>query len=162
MKPRALLAAIVAVLLLLPAAVEARKITKKDRAVAKKAMVYLDAIAAIVEKGIDTPKKALDQLEAYVKKNTAAFQRIAVKLEAVEKELDEAEKEKFKQYLTEQPEMKRFMEAMMAFMQKHSEDQAIGNRFMKVLAMLDPQKQDKAETKAKPKPKKAEPKAQIQ
>jgi len=154
MKPKSLLAAVVAVLLLLPAAAQARKITKKDRAVAKKAMGYLGAMAKIIEKGIDKPKVALDKLEAYTKKNRAAFQRIAEKLDAIEKALDDDEKEKFKQYLTELPEMKRFMEALMAFMQKHASDQAIADRLMKILESLEPKKKDEAEAK----PKKAEKK----
>ena len=125
-------------LLALAPRAEARKVTAQDKELVRDAMKYMGAIAGIVSKAVEKPDAGLDELEVYIKKNKAAIHALAAKLERLEGELDPDAKQELEQYVQSQPETKKLMEAMMAFFQKHQQDEAKMKRITGLLQQLEP------------------------
>ncbi len=140
MKVRTLFAALAVAMLVSSGAAEARGITKKDKKVMRNAMQWIGGIANIIADGIDEPDPMISKLTKYVRKNKARIHAAGTKIDKIESELDAAAKSEWKQLVQSQPEMKKLMSSLMAFMQKHSSNKPLMDKIGKILAELDPKK----------------------
>jgi hypothetical protein len=157
MRPRAIriLGLVLAVAVLLAGAVApaaARARTGADDAALKTLLVHATAMATILEEKLETPKEALDALEAYKKKNGKKIRKALTKVFTIGHELDEGLRADWDSALGTSPEAMRLIVAIFGFSGKHSDDAATTARFD---AMLDDLKAElsKAETAAAPKAK---------
>jgi len=74
-------AVLVALLLAVPAAANARKISMQDRMLAEKVVKHIVAMTAIMKRSIEKPKPALAKLEAYLERHGAAIRRLSADIE---------------------------------------------------------------------------------
>jgi small-conductance mechanosensitive channel len=135
MKIKTLIATLAITLVALVSTASARGVTNADKALVKKAMKHIGAMATIVEKATEKPA-ALGDLERYIDKNLEAITDLTSKLDQVEKELDAEAKAEFQKFVEARPEMKKFMNAIMGFFAKHGQDQAAMERMTKALEKL--------------------------
>lgn len=117
-----------------------RKLSAKDKAVAKQAMKYVGQIAVIIDAGIKKPKPAIAKLRTYLKKNKASLHKLGKKMEAIEKELTPEAKQELQTWLQTLPEMKKMMKAMMGFFQAHGQNKAIMDEMQKLMQEMEPPK----------------------
>jgi len=138
MKIKLLLLAVLVAALGFRADADARKLSDTDKALAKKLTGHLGAMGEILDKNAKETRKALDKLESYVGKNKGAITSVINALEGVSNELDEDEQKKLEAFVKDDPDMKKFMTAVMSFGMSLGEDQAAAERFGKIMQSLAP------------------------
>lgn len=138
MKTRLAFAIVALSLLAFAPRADARKLTKADKTLVDKTMKHIGAFAKIVKEGADKdkPKKALAKLDAEVDKRLPALKKLADKMKKIEKELDADAKKELDSYAQSKPELKAFIDAMMAFGQKYGSDKALMEQFQKTMSKL--------------------------
>lgn len=156
MQLKHLLFAVLVATLGFSASAEARKLSDQDKAVARKLTAHLGAMGDIMDKHSKDANKALDTLEAYVAKNKGSIKAIVGNLAKISKELDADEQKKFEAYVKADPDMKKFMTAVMAFGMSLGNDADKAERFGKIMRSLAPDEDDDGDDdvpKVKEKPK---------
>ncbi|HUH01182.1 MAG TPA: hypothetical protein VML75_04255 [Kofleriaceae bacterium] len=116
----------------------ARKATDADKKMVRSVMKYLGDIAEILGTNPKDAKKTLDRLEVYVDENGPEMRKIITKMAALQKELDVEAKKELSAYAEQQPEIKKLQENAIAFAMAHQKDQAVMERFGRIMMKLDP------------------------
>ena len=130
------------VLTLTASSVFARAITDDDKKFLTQSMTYMAAMADIMDKGIEDPQKCLDALDKYVTENEKALKEMGTKMDAIDTDLDPAEKEKWEQLMMESKEFEKFMNSMMAFAMKHGEDEKVAKRMDEIFSKMEEKKDE--------------------
>lgn len=107
-----------------PRHAEARPRTAADDAAITKLMGHADKLSAILETHVDAPKKALSQMDGYLKKHRKAMKKLVAQLVSLAGELDDDARRYTRTELLFGERTSRFVAALSAFIDKHGDDAA--------------------------------------
>jgi triphosphoribosyl-dephospho-CoA synthetase len=121
-------AAVVIVLLCAGSRAEARPRSAADDAQVTRLLAHADAIASILEKDLDRPKKALGALDKYLKKHRKPMKALIGKLVVAAGELDDDARSSLARDLMWSERTQRFLAALTEFKDKHEGDPAYAKK----------------------------------
>jgi septal ring factor EnvC (AmiA/AmiB activator) len=108
--------------------VDARPRSAADTAKLEKLLGHADKMSAILEKDLEQPKKALKNLDRYLKKNRKKMKKLIGQLAAAAGELDKEARETLMQDLAMDDRTARLLKALSTFKDRHESDPELAPR----------------------------------